>query len=64
MIAQDQRLKETFPEPPLISYNRQLNIRESIVRSKVTPERQLIQLKGMKKMANALPVVTSKKANQ
>ena len=46
MAAQDQYLEEVFPEPPLISYKRQRNIRESIIRAKVTPERKARELKG------------------
>ena len=54
MAAQDQYLEEFFPEPPLISYKRQRNIRESIIRAKVTPERQARELKGMKKCGKCL----------
>ena len=49
MIAQEQYLEDVFPEPQLILYKRQINIRESIIRAKVPPERQTRELKGMKK---------------
>ena len=54
MVAQEQYPEEVFPEPPLISYKRQPNVRESIIRAKVPPERQARELKGMKKCGKCL----------
>ena len=49
MTAEDKYLESVFPEPPLISYRRQRNIRETIIRAKVAPERQQRTQKGIKK---------------
>ena len=38
-----------FPDPPLVSYKRQKNIRESIIRAKVAPSRTQRKQTGMKK---------------
>ena len=35
MTAQDQHLQEVFPDPPLIAYKRQANIRQHLIRAKV-----------------------------
>ena len=40
MKSEDNYLETVFLEPPLVSYRRQKNIRETIVRVKVAPERQ------------------------
>ena len=42
---------EVYPEPPLIAYKRQKNIKDSIIRAKVSTksERPVRRLKGMKK---------------
>ena len=40
MFGQEPYLKSVFPEPPMVAYKRQRNIREAIVRAKVAPERQ------------------------
>ena len=52
MVSED--LYSVFPEPPLVSYKRQKNIRESIIRARVTPERQPRLLRGMKKCGKCL----------
>ena len=37
MVSQNQYLKECFPAPPFMAFKRQRNIRESIIRAKVSP---------------------------
>ena len=54
MVHQNEYLKTVFPEPPLVSYKRQKNMRESLVRAKVAPERQPRILRGMKKYGKCL----------
>ena len=54
MVSEDEYLYSVFPEPPLVSYKRQKNIRESIIRARVTPERQPRLLRGMKKCGKCL----------
>ena len=54
MDYQEEHLKSVFPEPPLVSFKRQKNIKETIVRAKVAPERQARVMKGMKKCGNCL----------
>ena len=50
-MIQDQKLKEIFPEPPLVAYKKQKNIRQKLIRSKVPPEprRPKRKLPGMKR---------------
>ena len=50
-MIQDPKLKEVFPEPPIIAYKRQKNIRDVLIRAKVPPEykRPKRKLPGMKK---------------
>jgi hypothetical protein len=40
MASEDKYLESVFPQPPLMSNKGQQNIREKIIRAKVTPERQ------------------------
>ena len=54
MVAEEIYLESFFPEPPLISYRRQHNIREKIKRAKVAPERQHRVKKGMFKCGKCL----------
>jgi hypothetical protein len=54
MVAEENYLESVFPEPPLISYRRQQNIRERIIRAKVAPERQHRVKKGMFKCGKCL----------
>ena len=54
MVSEDNYLKSVFPEPPLISYRRQQNIREKIVRAKVAKQRETRIQKGMKKCGKCL----------
>ena len=54
MIGQNEYLKSVFPDPPLVSYKRQKNIRESIVRAKVAPERQPRIKKGVTRCTKCL----------
>jgi hypothetical protein len=49
MVSQDDYLGSVFPEPPLVSYKRQKNIRETIIRAKVAPLRSHRKQTGMKK---------------
>ena len=51
MVTSDQYMAEVFPEPPLIAYRRQKNIKEFLVRAKVPPRNTKTKrtLKGMKK---------------
>ena len=49
MVSECNYLKEVFPEPPLVSYKRQRNIIEILVRAKVAPPRQHRIVNGMKK---------------
>ena len=50
-MTQDPRLKEIFPEPPLVAYKRPPNIRDKLIRSKVPPPTKIQRRKvpGMKK---------------
>ena len=51
MVTSDQYMAEVFPEPPLVAYRRQKNIKEFLVRAKVPPRNAKTKrnLKGMKK---------------
>ena len=67
MTSQDNLMKETFPEPPLIAYKRQRNIGDSIIRAKVSPDipHQRRVLKGMKKctkQCHACPYIQERKS--
>ena len=55
ITGEDSYLESVFPEPPLVSYRRQKNIRETIIRAKVAPlrEKKRVQ-KGMKKCGKCL----------
>ena len=64
MAAEDKYLESVFPEPPLISYRRQKNIRETIIRAKVAPERQQRIQKGMKKCGHCLACSYVKEGKQ
>ena len=35
VMTQDPKMKEVFPEPPIIAYKRQKNLREALIRAKV-----------------------------
>ena len=53
-MTQDPRLKEIFPEPPLVAYKRPQNIKDKLIRSKIpqtskVPKRNIL---GMKKCHN------------
>ena len=54
MVSQEEYLKSVFPEPPLVAFRRQKNIKETIVRAKVAPSRQSRIVRGMKKCGNCL----------
>ena len=51
MVAQDEYLKDVFPEPPMVAHRRQKNIREYLIRAKVAPKIGRIQRtkNGMRK---------------
>ena len=49
MVSQEEYLKSVFQEPHLVSFRRQKNVRETIVKAKVAPERQARVVRGMKK---------------
>ena len=52
MTTQDTYLAECFPEPPLIAYKRQRNIRDLLIKAKVFPIPRAYpkrQINGMKK---------------
>ena len=51
VMTQDPKLKEVFPDPPLIAYKRQKNLRQVLIRAKVPPEskRPKRELLGMRK---------------
>ena len=54
-MVQDPRLKDVFPEPPLVAYKRPNNIKDKLVRSKVPPSnsgRPRREIPGMKKCNN------------
>ena len=38
VMTQYPKLKEVFPDPPLIAYKRQKNLRQVLIRAKVPPE--------------------------
>ena len=61
MVGQDNYLEAVFPEPPLVAYKRQKNIKETIVRAKLAPERPKRVQKGVKKCGNFWLVVMCKK---
>ena len=53
MVGKCNYLQSVFPEPPLVAFKRQTNIRESITRAEVAPERQPRIQKGVKSVENA-----------
>ena len=51
-------LAEVFPEPPLVAFKRQKNVKDYVIRSKIPPiptSRPKRTLKGMKKCGKACP---------
>ena len=61
-MTQDPYLKEVFPEPPLMAFKRQKNIKDFLVRAKVPANKTRPQrnLRGMKKstmQCNACPYI-------
>ena len=63
MIVQDEYLKQVFKEPPLTAYKRQKNIKDSIIRAKVSmepnkrPKRKNPGMKKCGKWCTACPFV-------
>jgi hypothetical protein len=56
MVYQDKHLENVFPEPPLIAYKRQRNLKDQLVRAKLPIERNRPkrEQKGMKKCGKCL----------
>ena len=54
MVSQEEYLKSVFPEPHLVSFRRQKNVRETIKKDKLAPERQASVVREMKKCGNCL----------
>ena len=56
MVHNDPKMKEVFPQPPIIAYKRQKNLREALIRAKVPPAytRPKRKLPGMKRCNNCV----------
>ena len=54
MVGQEPYLQSVFPEPQLVAYRRQKNIKESIIRAKVAPARQQRTKKRLHKYVKCL----------
>ena len=56
MVTQDKYLERVFPEPPLIAFKRQKNLRETLIRAKVAPPptREKRKINGMKKCGKCI----------
>ena len=54
MVAQDQYLQEVFEQPPIVAYKRNKNIKETLIRAKLTKKtvREKRQVPGMKPCRN------------
>ena len=54
VMIQDPHMKEIFPDPPLIAYKRQKNLRQMLIRAKVPPisKRPKREIHGMRKCNN------------
>ena len=51
-------MQEVFPEPPLVAFKRQKNVKDYVIRAKVPPPTNLRPkriLKGMKKCGKSCP---------
>ena len=66
MTWQDPYLKDVFPEPPLIAYKRQRNIRDNIIRARVPPTQTKHKriIPGMKRCGNCSVCPYVKEGNQ
>ena len=64
MVFENKYLESVYPEPPLVSYRRQQNIREKIIRAKVAPERQHRVIKGMTKCGHCLACIYVKEGKK
>ena len=51
MTGQDPHLRDVFPEPPMVAYKRQTNIRDRIIKAKIPAKftRAQKSIPGMKK---------------
>ena len=56
VMIQDPKMKEVFPDPPIIAYKRQKNLKQVLIRAKVPPEckRPKRKMPGMKKCNNCV----------
>ena len=56
MVSQDKHLENIFPQPPLVAFKRQKNIRETLVKAKVAPlnTREKQSVNGMKKCGHCI----------
>ena len=62
MTTQDEHLKQTFPEPPMIAFKRQKNLRDFLIRAKlpnkvVRNRRNIPGMKRCKKQCASCPFV-------
>ena len=58
MKAQDPTMGEVFPEPPLVAFKRQKNVKDFVIRAKVPPIKLLRPTRnkeGMKKCGKSCP---------
>ena len=65
MTGQDPYLKEVFPEPPLVAYKRQRNIRDKIIRAKIplAKKRNQRYIPGMSKCGKCVVCPFVKECN-
>jgi hypothetical protein len=56
MTGQDPNLREVFPEPPMVAFKRQRNIRDRIIKAKIPTKstRQQRSFPGMRKCGNCV----------
>ena len=52
MTSQNQLMKETFPEPPLIAYKRQKNLSDFLIRAKIQPNENRQSQRKLRGMTN------------
>ena len=60
-MGQDKNLNAVFPEPALVAYKRQKNIKEAIVKAKLAFERPKRVQRGLRNVENVWLVVMCKK---
>ena len=66
MTGQDPHLRDVFPEPPMVAYKRQRNIRDKIIKAKIPVKNTRTQrtIPGMKKCGNCVVCPYVKEGNQ